>query len=308
MERIKELAATKEDFGFETTLSGRTYVKLFGNRKDEGYRIVLFFLWLPNAEMALARVANRVRQGGHSVAEDDVRRRYTAGLRNLFRRTASVLFPLAPVLGGEGRGEGVSVFAKPSPRSPRPSPPVPLVSPQLVLFVPTPLAGVGRGFVTRRDRFRHTAPTPLAGVERGFVTRRDRFRHTAPTPLAGVERRVRHPCDGPRQEPSLHPDKRGGGEGYGPALMTNRCSTPASGVGANACQYQCPAGERRNVFLPLAFRLYRPLLDAWWLYDASRLPPQRIAQEVAGKRRVKQVKLYRLIERRAEEESDESAD
>ena len=85
LERIKELAAAGENFGFETTLSGLTQVKRLGAMKNDGYRIVMFFLWLPSPDLAVARVANRVRQGGHPVPEDDVRRRFAAGLRNLFR-------------------------------------------------------------------------------------------------------------------------------------------------------------------------------------------------------------------------------
>lgn len=85
LERIRDLAGERADFGFETTLSGRTYVKLLGDMKTSGYRVELFFLWLPSAEMAVSRVENRVRQGGHSVPANDVRRRYAAGVRNLFR-------------------------------------------------------------------------------------------------------------------------------------------------------------------------------------------------------------------------------
>jgi predicted ABC-type ATPase len=64
LERFRELVSQKADFGFETTLSGRTYVKLLGNMKAHGYRVVLFFLWLPSAEMAIARVESRLKQGG----------------------------------------------------------------------------------------------------------------------------------------------------------------------------------------------------------------------------------------------------
>lgn len=85
LERIRELAGQRADFGVETTLSGRTLVKQLSGIRDNGYRVVLFFLWLPTAEMAVARVANRVRQGGHRIPPDDIRRRYAAGLRNLFR-------------------------------------------------------------------------------------------------------------------------------------------------------------------------------------------------------------------------------
>jgi predicted ABC-type ATPase len=85
LERIKELSAAKEDFGFETTLSGRGYVRLLREMKQSGYRVMLFFLWLPSADLAVERVANRVVQGGHAVPEADVRRRYASGLRNLFQ-------------------------------------------------------------------------------------------------------------------------------------------------------------------------------------------------------------------------------
>ena len=85
LERIGELAAAREDFGFETTLSGRTYARLLAGLRRDGYRIVIFFLWLPTADQAVLRVANRVRQGGHAVPEADVRRRFAAGLSNFFR-------------------------------------------------------------------------------------------------------------------------------------------------------------------------------------------------------------------------------
>ena len=91
LERIGDLASERADFGFETTLSGRTYVKLLGDMRQNGYRVVLFFLWLPSADMAVARVENRVKQGGHSVPPDDIRRRYVAGVRNLFRLYRPIL-------------------------------------------------------------------------------------------------------------------------------------------------------------------------------------------------------------------------
>jgi len=59
--------------------------------KTIGYQLVLFFLWLPSAEMAVARVENRVRQGGHAVPPDDIRRRYAAGVANLFQLYRPIL-------------------------------------------------------------------------------------------------------------------------------------------------------------------------------------------------------------------------
>ena len=85
LERIKELTKAREDFSFETTLAGRGYARVLNEMRQSGYRVLLLFLWLPSADQAVVRVANRVRQGGHAVPEVDVRRRWTSGLRNLFR-------------------------------------------------------------------------------------------------------------------------------------------------------------------------------------------------------------------------------
>jgi len=84
LQQIRDQSAKGETFGFETTLSGRTYRRLLVDLKNRGYRLCLFFLWLPSVNMAVSRVANRVSQGGHNIPPEDIRRRYTAGLRNLF--------------------------------------------------------------------------------------------------------------------------------------------------------------------------------------------------------------------------------
>lgn len=83
--RLKELAATRQDFGFETTLAGLGHSKFIAGLKSHGYRVHLFFLWLPDADVAISRVANRVRHGGHDIPEVLIRRRYDAGIRNFFR-------------------------------------------------------------------------------------------------------------------------------------------------------------------------------------------------------------------------------
>lgn len=85
LERLKELAANQVDFAFETTLASRTFATCIKQWKQLGYRTHLIFLWLPSAEMAVARVASRVERGGHAVPEDVIRRRYGAGLRNFFQ-------------------------------------------------------------------------------------------------------------------------------------------------------------------------------------------------------------------------------
>ncbi len=79
---IRRLAAEKADFAFETTLSGRTYEAMLREFRAQGYRIFLYFLWLPDVSMNLERVAGRVREGGHNIPDDDVRRRYRRGIQN----------------------------------------------------------------------------------------------------------------------------------------------------------------------------------------------------------------------------------
>jgi predicted ABC-type ATPase len=82
--RLKELAAARVSFAFETTLASRTFAPWLKGLLKSGYHFHLVFLWLPQPEMAVARVANRVRLGGHSVPTAAIRRRYHTGLRNFF--------------------------------------------------------------------------------------------------------------------------------------------------------------------------------------------------------------------------------
>ena len=70
------------DFGFETTLSGRSYLNLIRELKRVGYQVHFFFLWLPTVELALSRIKDRVSLGGHDVPEADVRRRFGRSLKN----------------------------------------------------------------------------------------------------------------------------------------------------------------------------------------------------------------------------------
>ena len=83
--RLKELAARRTDFAFETTLASRSFAPWIAELMGAGYRFHLVFLWLSNPDLAVARVADRVRMGGHAVPETTIRRRYRAGLRNFFQ-------------------------------------------------------------------------------------------------------------------------------------------------------------------------------------------------------------------------------
>lgn len=80
LEKIHSLADEKKDFGFETTLSGRSYLRLVADLKARGYQIHLFYLWLMDITIALDRVAFRVKMGGHEIPESVVGRRFKKSL------------------------------------------------------------------------------------------------------------------------------------------------------------------------------------------------------------------------------------
>jgi len=82
LQEIKRRVREGRSFAFETTLSGRHYAQLIPQWRSLGYHIKLIFLNLPTADLAVNRVAARVAQGGHNVAESVVRRRFDRGLRN----------------------------------------------------------------------------------------------------------------------------------------------------------------------------------------------------------------------------------
>ncbi|WP_188797330.1 AAA family ATPase [Dyella nitratireducens] len=82
LEEIAECVRRGESFAFETTLSGFGYRRHIDQWRSLGYHVSLYFLALPDAQIALSRVAERVKQGGHDIPEPVIRRRFAAGRRN----------------------------------------------------------------------------------------------------------------------------------------------------------------------------------------------------------------------------------
>jgi len=82
LRRIKEETEKDESFAFETTLANRSYAHSIREWQAAGYHVALWFLALSNVDVALARVAQRVLQGGHNIPEEVVRRRFVAGRAN----------------------------------------------------------------------------------------------------------------------------------------------------------------------------------------------------------------------------------
>jgi predicted ABC-type ATPase len=85
LDRLHALAAERTNFAFETTLAGRSQAGWLKSLRDSGYTIELIYLWLADADLAVARVAERVRMGGHNVPEVTIRQRYRRSQENLFR-------------------------------------------------------------------------------------------------------------------------------------------------------------------------------------------------------------------------------
>ncbi len=82
LEEIYTHVRKQNSFAFETTLSGRSYARLIPLWQEHGYLVKLFFLQLDSAELAIARVQQRVRKGGHTIAEPVIRRRFISGSQN----------------------------------------------------------------------------------------------------------------------------------------------------------------------------------------------------------------------------------
>lgn len=85
LQRIDELLERNETFSIETTLATRSYINLVRRAQAKGYRVHLIFFWLETPELAVQRVAERVRKGGHNILMEVIHRRYVTGIRNLFK-------------------------------------------------------------------------------------------------------------------------------------------------------------------------------------------------------------------------------
>ncbi len=84
LERIHQHLKNDETFAIETTLASYGYIKVIRNAQKKGYKVTLLFLWLDSEDLAVKRVETRVKEGGHDIPEETIRRRYRRGLHNFF--------------------------------------------------------------------------------------------------------------------------------------------------------------------------------------------------------------------------------
>lgn len=85
LKRLSELSKSRKNFAFESTLSARSFAPWLKRLKSKGYKVRIIFLFLPDPRLAIERVRQRVRLGGHDIPVPVIRRRYHAGIKNFFR-------------------------------------------------------------------------------------------------------------------------------------------------------------------------------------------------------------------------------
>lgn len=91
LRRINLLLSQGKTFAIETTLATRSYASLVRRAHESGYQVVLLFFWIASPEMAIERVARRVREGGHNIPTETIIRRYWSGLENFFNIFAPIV-------------------------------------------------------------------------------------------------------------------------------------------------------------------------------------------------------------------------
>jgi predicted ABC-type ATPase len=94
IKRIQHLITEEQSFAFETTCAGKNHQQTLKKCQEQGYETNLIFLWLDSADLAVQRVATRVKQGGHNIPTDVILRRYKSGLYNLL----NVYIPLCDIV------------------------------------------------------------------------------------------------------------------------------------------------------------------------------------------------------------------
>ncbi len=90
LDRINKLISVGQDFAFETTFATKSYRNLVLRAKKDGYYITLLFFWLRSSDLAVKRVETCVKEGGHNIPEEVIRRRYENGLKNFFEIFKSI--------------------------------------------------------------------------------------------------------------------------------------------------------------------------------------------------------------------------
>jgi predicted ABC-type ATPase len=91
LQRIKSLITKEQDFAFETILATKSYKNFVADAQANGYSVTLIFFYLSSQDLAVKRVETRVKEGGHDIPENVIRRRYENGLKKFFNIYSSIV-------------------------------------------------------------------------------------------------------------------------------------------------------------------------------------------------------------------------
>ncbi|NOX87254.1 MAG: zeta toxin [Chlorobi bacterium] len=91
LHRINELLQKKETFAFETTLASKIFIEFIERAQKQEYETVLLFLMLNSVELAYERVETRVKEGGHNIPKEIIKRRFYSGLKNFFTNYITIV-------------------------------------------------------------------------------------------------------------------------------------------------------------------------------------------------------------------------
>lgn len=109
--RLRELLAAGETFALETTLATRHYLRFVQEARAQGYFVSLFFFWLNSPDLAVSRVKERVREGGHHIPEPVIKRRYQSGLRQFFTAYCTTVDSWSFIDNSNGAGQLLAASA-----------------------------------------------------------------------------------------------------------------------------------------------------------------------------------------------------
>jgi predicted ABC-type ATPase len=88
LSRAHDFIKGRQTFAMETTLSGLAHLRLLETARQAGLQRAMLYFSVTSPDICLERIARRVAEGGHDVAETIVRRRFERSARNLARYAA----------------------------------------------------------------------------------------------------------------------------------------------------------------------------------------------------------------------------
>ncbi len=90
LQSIEKALKKNESFSFETTFSGKLWKAYLENAKKNGYKIIIYFVFVNNIELSMKRIKKRVKTGGHDVESKIIKRRFKRTFENMMKLYAQL--------------------------------------------------------------------------------------------------------------------------------------------------------------------------------------------------------------------------